>query len=588
MQLTIDKQSVLQVLGDKGNLYLIPDYQRPYSWQDDQILTLFDDLRMFAVSGGSAVVSGLGGAGAAPADKEAPEYFLGAVVTYQSDADASGRQEIIDGQQRLTSLTLLLRALYQRMQGKTDENSKTVRKTIERCVWRTQGPADEVMSDFFKLDSDSALDEDKEELRKILTNGWANPLLKSNYAKAYRLFSKLVKEMEEQNKYEYLPVFSHIVLEQVVLLPIRTESQTTALTVFNTINDRGLPLRDSDIYKSRMYKFFLGKGKKDGFVPKWKELEERCANLRRKKGVAPMDELFQRYTPYQLVHWERKDGLQGVGNKPYLNSAKTRKFLAKDSYKVLSREEALGELDDLSRFWAAADKRTEFSKRIDNLLLVLSLSPYESYRNALTTYFMRNKRILQDKDDEGFFSLLDRLAACIAGFSVMNLPQGMAAALLYDEMRKIERGSGGDFAGVRFRRLELEAAYFDKEFTNTRPASKYLMTWRALIYPDKSPKLAEGMRLEDLSAAPDKASAKERAAYARLGNKVLVDGSFKIPRSCRSFAQRRLFLNQAGTNVELIELLSAKNFSAQDIALRDDAILTDILDGLETRGVLRL
>ena len=361
MQLTIDKQSVLQVLGDKGNLYLIPDYQRPYSWQDDQILTLFDDLRMFAVSGGSAVVSGLGGAGSAPADKEAPEYFLGAVVTYQSDADASGRQEIIDGQQRLTSLTLLLRALYQRMQGKTDENSKTVRKKIERCVWRTQGPADEVMSDFFKLDSDSALDEDKEELRKILTNGWANPLLKSNYAKAYRLFSKLVKEMEEQNKYEYLPVFSHIVLEQVVLLPIRTESQTTALTVFNTINDRGLPLRDSDIYKSRMYKFFLGKGKKDGFVPKWKELEERCANLRRKKGVAPMDELFQRYTPYQLVHWERKDGLQGVGNKPYLNSAKTRKFLAKDSYKVLSREEALGELDDLSRFWAAADKRTDFS-----------------------------------------------------------------------------------------------------------------------------------------------------------------------------------------------------------------------------------
>lgn len=582
MELIAEKKSVCDVLGGDKNFYLIPDYQRPYSWKTDQLLTLWEDLRLFAFQ------EGFGDSGLASADKEAPEYFLGAIVTYKADSDAAGRQEIIDGQQRLTSLTLLLRAFYERMKGKNDEGTQTVRKKIESCVWKTSGTAETVVPEFFKLNSDSALDEDKEEFKKILTDGRVNKSMNSNYAKAYLKFYNLLKKMEEENGYSILPNFCSKILKNVILLHIITESQNTALTVFNTINDRGLALLDSDIYKSQIYKFFLGLGKKDEVVSKWKVLEERCTNLLRDKDVSPMDELFQRYASYQMVLLERQNGLKGNGNKSYLGN-KTRTFLAKDSFSVLVREAVLGELDDLSGFLERADRLEDYSKRIDNLLLALSLSPYKSYRNVLTTYFMRNKRILKDKDDEGFFSLLDRLAACIAGFSVMNLNQQQVSKSLYDEMRKIEFGADGDFSEVKFSHKELEAAYFDKDFTKTRPVAEYLMTWRALIYPEKSPKLAKGMHLEYLVAVPKNAGQKVESAYKRLGNTVLVNESFVIrnSQSCSNFVQRKKLFCKAGTYVELMELLQAKDFTAQDIDRRDRAILKEVTDGLKDRGMLR-
>ena len=96
----VNKQSVEALLGSgKSKPFVIPEYQRPYAWTDEQVETLFEDLWDFtAISGGT--------------ERES-SYFLGSVVSYENE---DGEQEIIDGQQRITSLFLLLHVLLAQIQ----------------------------------------------------------------------------------------------------------------------------------------------------------------------------------------------------------------------------------------------------------------------------------------------------------------------------------------------------------------------------------------------------------------------------------------------------------------------------------------
>ena len=91
----VNKLSVLVLLKTGQEVpFLIPEYQRPYSWGDDEVITLFDDLWEFSID--------------RTQEGGARSYFLGSIVSYKENEVS----QIIDGQQRLTSLFLLLRAIF--------------------------------------------------------------------------------------------------------------------------------------------------------------------------------------------------------------------------------------------------------------------------------------------------------------------------------------------------------------------------------------------------------------------------------------------------------------------------------------------
>lgn len=73
--------------------------------------------------------------------------------------------------------------------------------------------------------------------------------------------------------FSYFPIR---ILNNCILLPIEADNQNTALRIFSTLNDRGLPLSDADIFKAQFYKYYKQKGKKDEFINKWKDLESLC------------------------------------------------------------------------------------------------------------------------------------------------------------------------------------------------------------------------------------------------------------------------------------------------------------------------
>ena len=209
-KLNIDQKSIRTLFSEKKADFLIPDYQRPYAWEEKECQTLWDDLFLFAFPDNDC-------------DKfnsESDEYFLGPIVTFKNE---EGKMEIIDGQQRLTTLMLLLRAFYEKYGSMKNDKAVKTSKFIEQCIWKTDEFGDPNKS-ALKIDSEVATDKEKDEFLHILKTGTVTDIEKSNYANNYRFFQK--KIVEFLNAYpDWFSFFPIRIMNNCILLPIEAESQ---------------------------------------------------------------------------------------------------------------------------------------------------------------------------------------------------------------------------------------------------------------------------------------------------------------------------------------------------------------------------
>lgn len=122
-KLNVDQKTIKDLFQDKKADFLIPDYQRPYAWGETECQTLWDDIFSFAIPDEGRVEF----------DSNS-EYFLGPIVTFRN---TNFKMEVIDGQQRLTTLMLLLRAFYTKFGHMQDKASVATKQNIEKCIWKT-------------------------------------------------------------------------------------------------------------------------------------------------------------------------------------------------------------------------------------------------------------------------------------------------------------------------------------------------------------------------------------------------------------------------------------------------------------------
>ena len=156
----VNKLSVLELLKTGQEVpFLIPEYQRPYSWGDDEVITLFDDLWEFSID--------------RTQEGGARSYFLGSIVSYKENEVS----QIIDGQQRLTSLFLLLRAIFKNLESeenKTAEVTNFISK-IKPALWKENEMTGLEDRGQMLLTSDVVSDSGNEILRRILERGETLP-----------------------------------------------------------------------------------------------------------------------------------------------------------------------------------------------------------------------------------------------------------------------------------------------------------------------------------------------------------------------------------------------------------------------------
>ena len=382
-EIKIDKKSVKDFLSEKSP-FVVPVYQRPYTWsEDDEIQTLFDDIVEFVRNGG--------------AEDETKTYFLGCIVSF---TNSQKEQEIIDGQQRITSLFLLLRAIYQKACAEDSEQAKNFRSQIEPTLWRCNKKGDgKPFFDQVLIRSEVIDEDDNNTFREILKTGVADENAKDQYSKNYLHFQKLLNEYAMDHSLGGFYDFVYAVLNQAILLPISADTQDTALTIFDTLNNRGKPLSDADIFKAKIYEYHKDPAAKTSFIQEWKELEDSTKNT----GGETIQRLFTYYmfylravegdvsttTPGVRKYYEQNDKGRGLGVYWRLYDEKLMANLNTilNIFRVIVNHETI---DDEN--WS---QDIEIRRSLD----ILKSYPNEYWKYPVITYYLRYRK------DPGFEKL---------------------------------------------------------------------------------------------------------------------------------------------------------------------------------------
>ena len=577
-KLNVDQKTIKDLFQDKRADFLIPDYQRPYAWGETECQTLWDDIFSFAIPD----------EGRTEFDSNS-EYFLGPIVTFKNSVS---KMEVIDGQQRLTTLMLLLRAFYEKFGHMQDKASVATKQNIEKCIWKTDEFGEPDMS-ALKIDSEVATDKDKDEFLEILKTGVVKPGQKSRYAANYRFFQNCIDDFlaKYPTYFAYLPTR---IMNNCILLPIEAESQDTALRIFSTLNDRGMPLSDSDIFKAQFYKYYSDIGKKDLFIKQWKDLEELTESIFHPLNGTPMDELFTRY----MYYIRAKQGIKSSTTEAL------RKFYEKDNYTLLKREDTFNDLITLAHFWEDVinQDKDRFSQRILRRLFVLNYAPNGMWTYVVSVFFMQNRDSEGLLDEDQFYRFLSKITGFIWTYAVTNPGVNALRSPVYAEMVNIVNNQPVTFAGSKFEADKVQSMFANFTFNNSRPITKSMLAWWAFqddaqeLFP-----LETVLEIEHIYARnrydKDKSLTDVKNLEA-LGNKALLEKRINIRAADYRFEDKvkyyQGFVNsrnqkKEGTRNHELRRLSETltDFTEKDILERSEKIMAKFLDYLRENELLK-
>ena len=253
MQIKGGEHPIGQIFG-KGFVFRIPLYQRPYAWQQEQVEELLDDLLAYL------------GTGAEPVNDLAP-YFLGSIVIIKEEHKPDA--EVVDGQQRLTTLTILLSAIRSLLSG---DDAKGLTEFIYE-----KGNAIEETQDRFRL---TLRDRDAEFFREyVQKEGQLDKLKALNAGKLsdsqqnVRHNTGVLVERLKKLPSDICKRLAQFIIKKCFLVVVSTPDFASAYRIFMVLNNRGLDLSHSDILKSEI----IGKvplAEQEKYGKKWEETEE--------------------------------------------------------------------------------------------------------------------------------------------------------------------------------------------------------------------------------------------------------------------------------------------------------------------------
>lgn len=239
----------------KDEKFTIDDYQREYKWEKNNIVELLDDLE-------NKFMSEYHPEHETHEVSNYSSYFLGSIIVSKRD----GRNFLVDGQQRTTSLTLLLIFLYHKLK----ERHSSVTSTIETLIY-----SDDYGKPSFNLDIEERLPvlEALFDNREIDTENLDESL--QNMVERYR---DIETEFPDE-LLEALEHFTYWLIGKVGVIEISTDSDEYAYTIFETMNDRGKPLSPVDMLKAHLLSSISSTDDRHDANSIWKEEVQTILNL---------------------------------------------------------------------------------------------------------------------------------------------------------------------------------------------------------------------------------------------------------------------------------------------------------------------
>lgn len=224
--------------------YRIPNYQRPFSWDADNFSDLINDT--------------------IKADRQG-DYFLGTVVFYLHD----GNRIVVDGQQRITSLLILLACVRDAVED------QAYKKELQGCIIQKEQllkkiPSRERLEVKDRAIFNQVVLEEGGTLSKINPKDLTEPA--NRYVIAAQIFHEKLGKMSEAEKIDYV----NYLTQKCVLIFLQAKTFEEAFRLFEIVNDRGKQLRRIDVLKSLNLSpdYVTSDAARDILARKWEEDEE--------------------------------------------------------------------------------------------------------------------------------------------------------------------------------------------------------------------------------------------------------------------------------------------------------------------------
>lgn len=231
--------------------YVIPSYQRPYAWTVDQASELFDDLLAFYQA----------------EDEEG--YFLGSIVLIKTEG--APYSQVIDGQQRLTTLTILLAAMASANEGADRDELRPyileAGKKMEGILPKPRLSLRERDRAFFAKYVQNLQLEALIDLDPLSLENESQINIRANAAHFVKAIAQAFATPED------LEAFVSFLLTRCYLVAVSTPSQDSAFRVFSVMNSRGLDLQPTDIIKADTIGQLKTEADRQAYNDKWEEME---------------------------------------------------------------------------------------------------------------------------------------------------------------------------------------------------------------------------------------------------------------------------------------------------------------------------
>ncbi|MDE6696502.1 MAG: DUF262 domain-containing protein [Muribaculaceae bacterium] len=490
LSLNAEQRNIMDLFVNE-KLYKIPGYQRPYSWTFDQCENFYRDLY--------------------DAFRRDDDYFIGNLVLAHGRKNKNN-YEVVDGQQRLITLWILLFVAHSMFDG-LDKLERTL--FIEG--WSGSEKNLRIDSKVFENnDSENLLQLSMKngcELKQRLTAvknrndeivfAKCSSLIEYNALCYYYWFSYLANNIGTEKTTQFV----RFIVDRVYMLPIELtdddaeKASRQALTIFETLNDRGLNLEDADIFKEKLYNKSLANNKGNDFIEKWSELKRSCNNLGLK-----IDDVFRFY-----MHI-----IRGLNNEPGYNQ-NLRDFFTTNAVSPLLTENYDKVISDLNKIIETISWVEDASTSNNDVSAWLQL--INAYTNqyplyAVVAYIFKNP----DPDPQKFIKLLQALVRyCFykgATTSVDNEIYLIIRNIMHDEDVK------------NYEQTSIEESFFDRIGTMRVP-------YALLAFYLDNPKGLKQFNVDrilsnkdmDYQLENESSNTEVRKLLDSLGNAIVIDCS---------------------------------------------------------------
>ncbi|GAA8566827.1 DUF262 and DUF1524 domain-containing protein [Helicobacter pylori] len=280
---------------NQNNQFVIPIYQRLYSWKKEHCEQLWDDIIKI---GGNDKMNG---------------HFIGSILYARVDDTHSSPLLIIDGQQRLTTITLLFIALRNHLSEEVEILKKFSRKKVESYLINSDKDGDKK---FRLILSES----DKDTLLSLIDKNKRKPSEPSlKIVENFKLFEKWISENTDKLE----TIFKGLEKLMIVWIALKKEKDDSQL-IFESMNSKGIELTQADLIRNYIIMETEDEKQEDFYNQYWRAMEK---DFKQSKKQSKKQDLFNKFVRHYLTiktgkipnekrvyeafkHYQQKEGIE--------------------------------------------------------------------------------------------------------------------------------------------------------------------------------------------------------------------------------------------------------------------------------------